>query len=120
MAEAKPGYVPRWRGDGDAVLQNGNVRHWAAFSGNLRRAVVVASTAPSASERLDGELVSVYFARRRRRTDESRREGAARHLRLAAVTDRAAAVVKGGFVEIRHGELQRHRSLRHVGERKIR
>ena len=71
-------------------------------------------------QRLDGELVGVHFAGRRRRADKARGEGVARHFRLAAIADRAAAVMKCRFVEIGHGEAQIDRPARHVAQRKIR
>ena len=71
-------------------------------------------------ERLDAELISVDLARRRRRGGKAGGESAARHRRMPAVSDRAAAVMKIRHVEIRHRELQRRRSRRHVGEREAR
>ena len=71
-------------------------------------------------ERLDGELVSVDLARRRRRAGKAGGESAARHRRLPAVSDRAAAVMKTRHVKVGHRELQLRRSLRYVGEHEAR
>jgi hypothetical protein len=71
-------------------------------------------------ERLDAELISVDLARRRRRGGKAGGESAARHRRMPAVSDRAAAVMKTRHVEVRHRELQPRRSLWHVREREAR
>ena len=67
--------------------------------------MVVASTAPSGPS-ADAELVSVDLARRRRQAGEAGCEGAARHRRLPAVSDRTAAAMKTRHVEVGHRELQ--------------
>src|SRR6202020_2778794 len=67
-------------------------------------------------QRLDAELVSVHLARRRRRANEARGESIARHFRLAAIADRAAAVMEARSVEIRHGEAQIDGAFWHVGQ----
>ena len=67
-------------------------------------------------ERFDAELVSVDLAWRRRRAGEAGRKGTARYRGLPAVSDRASAVMKTRYVEVRHCELQPCRSWRHIGE----